>query len=112
MGGSIHTTGTGSSNPLRSASESSGFRDSLISYVKDPHLAGIRHSRSTGELLSLGFKREFWRFLSVYTLGGGLSLLMGQCGRLLTGACSGRLRKSEGSLLRRPVHWDIRTAGP
>jgi hypothetical protein len=63
-----------SSNPPRSASESSGFRDSLISCVKSAHLAGIRHSRSTGELLSLGFKREFWRILSVCTFGGGLSL--------------------------------------
>ena len=36
---------------------------------------------------------------------------MGQCGRLSIGACSDRLRKSEGSLLRRPVHWNIKTAG-
>src|SRR6202022_933919 len=33
-------------------------------------------------------------------------------GPLLIGACSGRLRKSEGSLLRRPVHRNIKTAGP
>ena len=32
-------------------------------------------------------------------------------GRLLIGACSSRLRKSEGSLLRHPVHWNIKTAG-
>src|SRR6266849_3626434 len=32
-------------------------------------------------------------------------------GPLLIGACSDRLRKSEGSLLRRPVHWNIKTAG-
>ena len=50
------------------------FRDSLIICVKNAHLAGIRHSRSTGELVSSGFRREFWRFLSVCTLGGGLSL--------------------------------------
>src|SRR5882762_2512915 len=60
------------SHPLRQRVFS--FRDSLISCVKNAHLAGIRHSRSTGELLSLGFRREFWRFLSVCTLGGGLSL--------------------------------------
>jgi hypothetical protein len=39
-------------------------------------LAGIRHLRSTGEPLSSGFKREFWRFLSVCTFGGGPSLQM------------------------------------
>ena len=50
------------------------FRDSLICCVKNAHLAGIRHPRSTGELVSSGFKREFWRFLSVCTFGGGLSL--------------------------------------
>ena len=50
------------------------FRDSLISRVKNAHLAGIRRSRSTRELVSSGFRREFWRFLSVCTLGGGLSL--------------------------------------
>jgi hypothetical protein len=31
---------------------------------------------------------------------------------LLIGACSDRLRKCEGSLLRRPVHRKIQTAGP
>jgi hypothetical protein len=36
------------------------FRDFLISCVKNAHLAGVRHSTSTGELLSSGFKREFW----------------------------------------------------
>ena len=50
------------------------FRDSLLSALKNAHLAGIRHSKSTGEPVSSGFKREFWRFLSVRTLGGGLSL--------------------------------------
>src|SRR6266404_7650122 len=29
----------------------------------------------------------------------------------LIGECTDRLRKSEGSLLRRPVHWNIKTAG-
>ena len=33
-------------------------------------------------------------------------------GRLLSRACSGRLRKSEGSLLRHPVRRNIKTAGP
>src|SRR5229473_3741331 len=33
-------------------------------------------------------------------------------GPSLIGACSDRLRKSEGSLLRRPVHGNIKTAGP
>src|SRR6266404_1173546 len=32
-------------------------------------------------------------------------------GPLLIGACSDRLRKSEGSLLRHPAHWNIKTAG-
>ena len=54
------------------------FRDSLPLCLKNAHLAGIRHSKSTGELLSSRFRREFWRFLSVRTLGGGLSLKMGQ----------------------------------
>ena len=36
----------------------------------------------------------------------------GAAGPLLIGAGSGRLRKSEGSLLRRPVHGNIKTAGP
>jgi hypothetical protein len=35
--------------------------------------------RSTGELVSSGFRREFWRFLSVRIFGGGLSLWMGRC---------------------------------
>jgi hypothetical protein len=48
-----------SSNSPRSASESSGFRDSLISCVKNAHLAGIQRSRSTRELVSSGFRREF-----------------------------------------------------
>ena len=62
------------SNPPLSASESSGFRDSLPLCLKSAHLAGIQHSTSTGEPVASGFKREFWRFLSVCTLGGGLSL--------------------------------------
>src|ERR1700730_3664320 len=33
-------------------------------------------------------------------------------GPLMIGACSDRLHKSEGSLLRCPVHRDIKTAGP
>jgi hypothetical protein len=50
------------------------FQNSLILCLKNAHLAEIRRSWSTGELHSLGFRREFWRFLSVCTLDGGLSL--------------------------------------
>jgi hypothetical protein len=50
------------------------FLDSLIICMKNSRFAGIRHLMSTGELVSLEFRREFWRFLSVCTLGGGLSL--------------------------------------
>jgi hypothetical protein len=60
------------SHPLRQRVFS--FRDSLITCAKNAHWAGIRRSRSTREPASSGFKREFWRFLSVCTLGGGLSL--------------------------------------
>ena len=60
------------SHPLRQPVFS--FRDSLITCAKNAHLAGIRHFWSTGELVSSGFRREFWRFLSVCTFGGGLSL--------------------------------------
>src|SRR6266851_884786 len=66
-------TGTGSSNSLRSASESSVFRVLFLSARKNAYLAGIRHPRSTGEPLSSGFKREFWRFLPFCTFGGGLA---------------------------------------
>jgi hypothetical protein len=50
------------------------FRDSLPLRLKNAHLAGIRHQKSTGEPVSSGFKREFRRFLFVRTFGGGLSL--------------------------------------
>jgi len=107
------------SHPLRQRVFS--FRDSLPLSLKNAHLGGIRHSKSTGEPVSSGFKREFRRFLSVCTFGGGLSVkdsafdfeqkkVVG--GPLFIGACSDRLRKSEGSLLRRPAHWNIKTAGP
>jgi hypothetical protein len=110
------------SNPTPSASESSVFGILSSPAVKNAHLAGIRHSWSTGELVSSGFRREFWRILSVRTFGGGLSLSTNLAfdvekkkvvaGPLLIGACSDRLRKSEGSLLRRPAHWNIKTASP
>ena len=60
------------SHPLRQRVLS--FRDSLPLWLKNARLAGIRYPKSTGEPISSGFKRECWRFLSVCTFGGGLSL--------------------------------------
>ena len=97
------------------------FRDSLPLRLKNAHLAGIRHPKSTGEPVSSGFKREFRRFLSVCTFGGGLSVKdsafyfeqkKGAAAPLLIAAGSGRLRKSEGPPLRRPAHWNIKTTSP
>ena len=38
------------------------FRDSLALCLKNAHLAGIRHSRSTGELALVGFNASFGEF--------------------------------------------------
>ena len=96
------------------------FRDSLPLLLKNAHLAGIRHPKSTGEPVSSGFKREFRRFLSVCTFGGGLSVKdsafyfeqkKDAAGPLLIGGGSGRRRKSEGPLLRRPARGTERGMG-
>jgi hypothetical protein len=93
----------------------SGFSSSLR---ENAHLAEIRHPRSTGEPVSSGPNASFGDF-SLFALWAvdlacrwiwRLALNKRRV-RLLIGACSDRLRKSEGPLLRRPVHWNIKTAG-
>ena len=90
--------------------------------MNNAHLAGIRHPRSTGETaLRCGSDASFEDF-SLFALWAvdsasrwtwllTLNKRRVVAGRLLIGACSSRLRKSEGSLLRHPVHWNIKTAG-
>ena len=98
------------SHPLRQRVFS--FRDSLITRAKSAHLAGIRQPRSTGETISSGSNASFEDFSLFALWAVDLACRWASAGRLLTGACSDRRRKSEGSLLRRPVHRNIKTASP
>jgi len=103
-------------------SESFSFRDSLLLCVKRAHLAPISHSRSTGELLSLKLNAslEDFSLFAVWAVDLACNwtwrLTLNKrrvvAGPLLIGASSDRLNKSEGPLLRRPVHWNIETAAP
>src|SRR5216684_3992503 len=125
--GSLASLTEGSQSPLRvriqlpppASLQFSGFSSSLREKRAFGRNPAPQVHRRTG---LVGFKREFWRFLSVCTLGVDLScrwiwrLTLNKrravAGPLFIGAGSDRLRKSEGSLLRRPTHWNIKTAGP
>ena len=77
------------------------FRDSLITCAKSAHLAGIRQPSSTGETISSGSNASFGDFSLFALWAVDLACRLPGADLLLTGACSGRLRKSEGSPLRR-----------